>query len=672
MLQNQSQKRIKKRYITGLDGMRTIGVIGVILYHLNPGLFKGGFLGVPIFMVISGYLITDHLLLDVKRTGHFNFKNFWKRRLKRLYPTLITMLLGTSAYIVLFQRSLLYNLHKIFLSNLAYVYNWWEIANGQSYFERFANNESPFTHLWTLSIEGQFYLVWPLLIMLLLHFKQKRSTIFGVTMFLGIFSAVLMAVLYQPGVDPSRVYYGTDTRMFSLLFGSGLALVWPSNRLKARVAKVDRLFLDALGAVALGGMVIMLLTSDAQSDFLYRGGMVIFSLLTVVLTAVVAHPGADWDQILSNHVFSWFGSRSYGIYLYQFPVMIFFETHFTDIADHRILYPVVEVLIILVISELSYRFVERTTGRFDFKQTGNWLRWLFSRRTGVKGWQHRIIALILLLILGTGATGVVQAVGVRSDPADHSEVADKIEENKKKTSKQNQALVDKIQASKSSSKKAKSESIAQSVKAESDRSLSESISQSKSASSSSEAAEIAKDPANADLIKKGLSVSELSLAKTLPITAIGDSVMLGSAEGYKRIFPNMYIDAAVSRQSYSVPGIVDGIVAKGALSDVVLIGMGTNGSFTDAQLAAIMTKLGQRQVFWINVYVPTRPWQNTVNNELAVGAKKYPNLHVIDWYSYAKVHPDWFSGDHVHPNPTGSPYYTAFVAKSVLSELEKN
>jgi peptidoglycan/LPS O-acetylase OafA/YrhL len=667
MLQGQSQKRMKKRYITGFDGMRTLGVIGVIFYHLNPGVFKGGMLGVPIFLVLSGYLITDHLIIDVKRTGHFDFKNFWIRRLKRLYPTLITMLLGTSAYIVLFQRSLLYNLHKIVFTNIAYVYNWWQIANGQSYFERFASNESPFTHLWTLSIEGQFYLVWPLLFMLLLHFKQKRRTIFGITMFLGLFSAVLMGVLFTPGADPSRIYYGTDTRMFSLLFGCALALIWPSNRLKARVATSDRIVLDIIGAAAFFGMIVMMLTSDAQSSFLYRGGMVLFSLLTVVLTAIVAHPGADWDQLLSNGVFSWFGSRSYGIYLYQFPVMIFFETYFTDIADHRLLYPVIEIALILLISELSYRFVEKATGRFDYRQTGKWLRSLFNRQGSPKLWRQRLVTLILVLILGTGATGVVQAFGVHTNAADHSEVADTIKANKKKTAAQNKSLLAKIRASKESSKKAKSESI----KAESDKSLSKSISESQRISSSSQAAEIVKDPANADLIQKGLTASELAFARSLQITAIGDSVMLGSAQNYKRIFPNMYMDADVSRQAYQLPGIIDSIVSKGAMSDVVLVGMGTNGSFTDRQFANIMSKLGQRKVYWINAYVPTRPWQNTVNTALNEATKKYPNLRIIDWYDTAKQHPGWFSGDHVHPNPKGSPYYTAFVAKSLLSELQK-
>ncbi|MGK4178755.1 acyltransferase family protein [Lapidilactobacillus dextrinicus] len=658
MQQPVKPKKIKKRYITGFDGLRAIGVIAVILYHLNPGIFKGGFLGVPIFMVISGYLITDHLLIDETKLGTFDYKNFWLRRIKRLYPTLLTMLLATSAYIVLFQRNLLYHLQQIVATNLLYVYNWWQIANGQSYFERFANNESPFTHLWTLSIEGQFYLLWPLLIILLLKLKRKRGTLLGVTLGLTAFSAILMAVLYAPNADPSRIYYGTDTRMFSILLGCALAIIWPSNRLKQKVNQQVRYFLDGMGAIGLLGMLILLLVSSAQSAFLYRGGMVLFTLFTVLLTAAVAHPGSNWNRILTNPVFKWLGSRSYGIYLYQFPVMIFFETRFTDIADHQILYPVIEVILILLISELSYRVVETNLGKLTWQDIKDMFRWLFLPRNSRALMQYRAMVGVLALIFITGSVGVLTAFGVTNDNANKSGVATTIKANKKKTAKQNEALVAKMKAAKSQSEKAKS-----------DKSYSLSISRSNSIRD----AQIGQDSSDADLRKLGLTNAELKLAKNLSITGVGDSVMLGSAEGYKRIFPNMYLDADVSRQLYQTLPIVDQIADKGALADVVLLGLGTNGDFTANDLSKMMNKLGpKRKIYWINAYVPTRSWQNEVNEKLAAAEKKYKNLKVIDWYSYAKKHPSWFANDHVHPNPKGSPHYTAFVAKAVLKDLLKD
>ncbi|KRN18734.1 acyltransferase [Lacticaseibacillus camelliae DSM 22697 = JCM 13995] len=354
----------KRRYIGGFDGLRTIGVIGVILYHLRPDLFQGGYLGVLLFFVISGYLITDGFVRQYDREGgKLKLGQFFGKRIRRLYPALVTVLLGASAYIGLFARDLLVNLHKIVISNLALVYNWWQIANGQSYFERFAHNESPFVHLWTLSIEGQYYIIWPFIFLLLMKLLKTNGKRFAATMGLALASGLWMLVLYRMtmlgGGDPSRLYYGTDTRIFALLMGSALAFVWPSQKLAPDLPLPSRVLLDGVGTVAAVAMVASLLNLSDQSSALYEGGMVGFSLLAMALVAVIASPATLWGKLLSNPVFHWIGTRSYGIYIYQFPVMIFFENAFRNVADHPVLYPVIEVAIILVISELSYRFIEQ-------------------------------------------------------------------------------------------------------------------------------------------------------------------------------------------------------------------------------------------------------------------------------------------------------------------------
>ncbi len=199
-LTNESYKKNKKnRYITGYDGLRTFGVLGVILYHLNPNVFVGGYLGVPIFFAVSGYLVTDHMLASYQQTGHYDNKGYLLRRIKKIYPQLLTVLLASSAYIFMFQRDLLAKLYQIFISNVLNVYNWWQIANGQSYFERFAGHESPFTHLWTLSIEGQFYLIWPLIIFLLVRYVKKPGRMFGIMLGVSVLSAALMAFFIPTG-----------------------------------------------------------------------------------------------------------------------------------------------------------------------------------------------------------------------------------------------------------------------------------------------------------------------------------------------------------------------------------------------------------------------------------------------------------------------------------------
>lgn len=649
-----TENRKKRRYITGFDGLRSLGVVAVILYHLNPGFFKGGYLGVLIFMVLSGYLITDHLVQTLQTDGRFDFKHFWQRRLKRLYPALITMLLVCCAYIVLFQRSLLANLHRIVLTNLLYVYNWWQIANGQSYFERFANNASPFTHLWTLSIEGQFYLLWPLVVVLLWRRWRKRQPIFWTSVGLALFSAILMAVLFRPNVDPSRVYYGTDTRLFALLFGCGLAMIWPSEHLRLKVARRDRLWLDGLGLLGLGGMLLLMFKLDAQSAFLYRGGMVLFSIFVVLLVAVVAHPGADWNRLLSNSVFSWLGSRSYGLYLYQFPVMIFFENKVVNIADHPVLYPLIELALIFLISEGLYRAVEQPLRHFDYHKSRTYLHELLQKTSDRQLQKRQLLVATLALTAVIGLFGIGSSFTVKANTAEHTEVAKKIDENKKQTAKQNKEIAASIKAAKASEKKAAKHDSSQSQNQENPKPPVPPV-----------------DPQTSkDLAKYGLTKAQLQKGQQLPITGIGDSIMLGSAAGYRRIFPKMYLSASVSEQVYQIPERIEALLKQGLVSETVLIGLGTNGSFRQSDLDRIMKLLGpKRRVFWINVRVPTRPWQNQVNADLKAGAKRYDNLEIIDWYQHAKDHPEWFAKDHVHPNTKGSPYYYTFVAKKLLSAL---
>ncbi|AKP66502.1 acyltransferase family protein [Companilactobacillus ginsenosidimutans] len=638
-------KSPKRRFIGGFDGLRTLGVIGVIMYHLNPTLFSGGYLGVPIFFLISGYLITDHFFNTVDAGQKFSLKNFYVKRVHRLYPGLLFVLLGSAAYIVLFLKDLLYHLDQIFVTNVLNVYNWWQIFNGQSYFERFANNESPFTHLWTLSIEGQFYIVWPILLILFVKFGVKKSNIFWFAMIVSLASAALMAALYQPGVDPSRIYYGTDTRLFSILLGCGLAIIWPAEKLKAGVVKSDKAILNIVGLLSFALMIFMIFTVKDSSPFLYRGGMLIFSIVTCIFIGVVAHPSAFWNQILSNKLFHYVGSRSYGLYLYQFPVMIFFESKFKNVADHPVLYPVIEVILIFLISELSYRFVERPLGHANWQDVKNF----FKSSKAVS----RILAIVIAIICVTGGYGVVKATTAPKPDANSSKLAQTINKNTKNNDQRKKKAIENLKKNKDKGSDG-SEMTPDQVK---------------------KYKKLAKShPINKDFEKYGLSQFDLQRLQDIRLTGVGDSVMADGSDNFNKLFndKNVVIDAAVSRQLSSSIDILQHYKDQGVLAPNVLIGLGTNGPFDADQLAQVMKLVGpQRHVFWINAYVPTRPWEKTVNGLLDKSTKKYKNLSVINWNKEAQGHPDWFYDDQVHPNPDGSMYYSSFVVKQILTGLDK-
>ena len=337
---NPSQGMKSHYFVTGIDGLRTLAVLGVIIYHLLPNVLMGGYLGVPLFLLVSGYFVTYQFSRQLKYGSHINLGHFYLKRFRRLYPTLIAMLILTTAYITLFARELLHNIRAVIVTNLTWIYNWWEISHGQSYFDQF-RGVSPFTHLWTLGVEAQFYLLWPLIITLLFAVFKKLQNVRRVVFILAVLSAIEMALLYDPA-NINRVYYGTDTRAFSLLLGSWLGLAWPLNRLRPNLQANSRRLLNIIGIIATVLTIVGFFSLNGQSAFTYRGGMFLYSFIGMILMATIIHPGAGMNKWFTNPVFHWVGQRSYGIYVYQYPVMVFYE-RVIKVGNHPLLNALVEI-----------------------------------------------------------------------------------------------------------------------------------------------------------------------------------------------------------------------------------------------------------------------------------------------------------------------------------------
>ena len=641
----------KNRFISGYSGLRALAVIGVILYHLDPNRFIGGYLGVPIFFVLAGYLVTDHIFRSYLTTGYYDNKKFYLGRLKRLYPQLLSVLWLSSTWILLFQRNLLAKLNQIVFANIFNYYNFWQIFNGQSYFERFAANESPFTHLWTMSIEAQFYILWPLVVFLLFKFVKARKRIFWTLIGFSLASAIEMAILYHLGADINRLYYGSDTRFFALGLGAALAIVWPIEDLREKVETSTTVILDTTGLIAFLGMIWLTFskTMNAETAFPYQGGMFLFTLFTTIFVGMIAHPASHWNQILTNKLFDWIGSRSYGIYLYQFPVMIFFEDKFQDIADHVILYRIIEIVIILVLSEISYRVIEKPFAKINRDKIKLYFNQVIFNPSKKLAAKVPFILGIIVFVLGTVA--IIVSPQVKGENFNQSQLAQRIKKNKAAQEKDNKKLIDEYK--KEHAKKKTKPQVAESAivkKAKEDAK---------------------KHPVNKSFEKYGISQVDLQLAQSLSLTAIGDSVMAGSSNDLKLLMPKAIIDAAVSRQVSAAFPLISSYASQGALGDNVLIGLGTNGPFPMSDLDQVMRLVGKdRHVFWINTHVPSRPWQGPVNRLLNQAAQKYHNLTIIDWYGYSKAHKSWFYQDETHPNINGSKYYSAFIVKTIIKNMK--
>ncbi|MDT2755882.1 acyltransferase family protein [Enterococcus asini] len=624
------KKQLKKRrYITGFDGIRTLAVIGVILYHLMPERMRGGYLGVPVFFGISGYLITDHLRMEWEEKGKISLKAFYKRRLKRLYPPLVFFLLITTAYITLFQRNLLNNLKGAVTSALLYFNNWWQINQGLSYFERFTN-ESPFTHIWYLSVEAQNYLIWPILFVIFMKVFKKRGKIFLVIFIASLVSALWMGIVFTPGADPTRVYYGTDTRIFSIWLGSAVAFIWPTNKLRSQIPAQAKKMLNAVGIICLVLLIAAFFFLDAKYSFVYRGGMLLVSLVSVLLIMVVAHPGASLDKWLSNPLFTYIGKRSYGIYLYQYPVMVFYEAKVKNIADNIWLHTLIEVILIVLIAEITYHLIDKPLGRFDYKNTWSTVRSWFTKPI-ISRQKPLLIPGILLVV--TALVGFIIA------PSNHVTAQQK---------QMQEQILQNQKVAEESKKNAKAK---------------ESQDSSDKTSSSAEKERLAEVATT-----YGLTEEEAAKAAKMSFTAFGDSVMLGAAQDIKDLFPDVVVDADVNRQVYTSGELIKNLDDDKLLKDPVIIGLGTNGDFTEAQFSEFMSLFGDRKVYWLNVHAPSLRMQAVVNAALTKYVADYDNLTIIDWYSYAKDHSDWFYEDQVHLTPEGRIGYTKLLYETLVKE----
>ena len=348
----------KRRYITGLDGIRAIAVIMVLAYHLKLALFKSGFLGVTVFFVLSGYLITGILISEVEEEGTIDLKNFWLRRIRRLVPAVMSMAVVIIFVSAVVNRIIFTKGCKDFLASVLGFNNWWQIFNKVSYFEA-AGVTSPFTHCWSLAIETQFYLIYPLILLGIYKLvksrgegRAKRGLLFaGVTLLLALISVILMIVLFDPQQDASRVYYGTDTRAFSLLFGALLAILWEYRMVPRRLSASVNM---VLGSVSFAVLLVMTIAINGSSNFWYRGGQFFGTILTVLMVYAVSGRKTWLSRFLSNPVLKWIGDRSYSIYLWHYPIILLISKGIK--ASWGI--TLIEIVLSVVLAELSYRFIE--------------------------------------------------------------------------------------------------------------------------------------------------------------------------------------------------------------------------------------------------------------------------------------------------------------------------
>ncbi|WP_040949160.1 acyltransferase family protein [Gorillibacterium massiliense] len=656
-----------RRYMTGLDGLRAIAVLAVIAYHLNLKWAPGGLLGVGIFFTLSGYLITDLMIAEKQDTGRIDLKQFWFRRARRLLPAMFVML-AVVCVVVALTGIRQPSLHGDAWAAAGYISNWWLIFHKVSYFESFGP-PSPLGHLWSLAVEEQFYLLWPLLLALLLRISKRRGILFSLTLAIAALSALAMLFLYTPGEDPSRVYYGTDTRAFGLLIGAALAVLWPSRKLRANISAKSRRMLDTAGIGGLLAIFYMIWQTDQYGAGLYKGGLVLLSAATAMVVAVLAHPASQLGKLMGSKPLRWLGARSYGIYLWHFPIIVLTSPE-VNTNGFDLTRCLLQIAASVSLAAISYKYIEDPirkgaiqTAFRKWRSTGGKPIRLASR-TGLMA----VTPFLAIVLIGVGmiklnpivsASATLPTGTAANQPAaTATSTPNKIVQNDNQTVKMTITQSPEKETASSTSGKTAPPTATPHTPAKTAK---------PKATVSTQPTDQPK-PNPTDTPKPTSTVE--STSKPDPISgkgmiAIGDSVMLDIGPYLEKLLPGIHIDGKIGRQMSEGAEILMERKAAGTLGDFVIIELGTNGTFSKKTLESLMSSLEDvPHVMLINTRVP-RPWQDSVNESLAAAAAKYSNVTFLDWYKTSAGHDSFFYSDGVHLTPDGSEFYASFVAEAI-------
>ena len=616
----------KRRYITGLDGIRAIAVIMVLAYHLKLALFKSGFLGVTVFFVLSGYLITGILISEVEEEGTIDLKNFWLRRIRRLVPAVMSMAVVIIFVSAVVNRIIFTKGCKDFLASVLGFNNWWQIFNKVSYFEA-AGVPSPFTHCWSLAIETQFYLIYPLILLGIYKLaksrgegRAKRGLLFaGVTLLLALISVILMIVLFDPQQDASRVYYGTDTRAFSLLFGALLAILWDYRMVPRRLSASVNM---VLGSVSFAVLLVMTIAINGSSNFWYRGGQFVGTILTVLVIYTVLGRKTWLSRFLSNPVLKWIGDRSYSIYLWHYPIILLISKGIK--ASWWI--TLIEIVLSVVLAELSYRFIE-TPIRHGI--IGEYLNILRSRPKSrqEKKRQVQVARRSLKVMAGTFVLTVSLILCMIFVPKKNAlDTLQKREAKAKETGKMTEE-------------------------------------------------QLAKQKANGSESGDTICTADLTddeILEGLNFLLIGDSIAVDVTDDFYEMFPNSVSDTKIGRITSLGKQVLDSYIDEKKWEGEGVIFASLSNSPINGELEDIREKIGKDMpLFLTTVRIPHDTFEEESNSKIKKFVEENDHTYLIDWYAASEGHDEYFDADDTHLLSAGAKAYANCIKEAVLDAYKK-
>ena len=629
----------KSKYLPSIDSLRALAVLAVIIYHVDVNYLPGGFLGVDLFFVLSGYLISSLIIKEYRKTGSLNLYNFYIRRARRLLPAVYFMITVGLVVMVLFNEVLLRKSHLDAIFGYIYSSNWWYIFQKLDYFDSFGA-QSPFKHLWSLAIEEQFYMIFPLLFLLVNRKKKSKDGTYKLNknflyVVLGLILVSLIAHILLFDINNiSRIYFGTDTRAFSLLVGVVGAILYPMERLHAKVTPQQNMLYSVVSLVSIATLITVMIYTSEYNTLLYRGGFLLVAILGLIVIISSGKQHTLMSRLLSFKPVVFIGKISYSLYLWHFPVLVL-TTPVSEIGNPNIFFVILRIVLTFAVAIVSYVFVETPIRKLGFK---NYINVIFKKLKKRPGKSRKVYAGIV------GLVSVLFLMGIfgKSVPFISTAFVKEMESNKETQFVNNGNNKDNNQEKSSDSNK--------------DNKDNKDNNQEKSSDSNKDNKVNKEDKKNSD--KKYSSV-----------LVMGDSLTVDIGEKFQGLYPGAVIDGKIGRQLYVAVEEAKSYSKYNNENSAIIFQLGTNGPFTESQIEELVKEFDKADIYFVNIKVP-RAWEKTVNAALKETQEKHSNVKIIDWYSVANSSKDLFEPDRVHLNQTGIAEMVTLIEKNLKRPVE--
>ena len=614
----------KSKYLPSIDSLRALAVLAVIIYHVDVNYLPGGFLGVDLFFVLSGYLISSLIIKEFRKTGTVNLYNFYIRRARRLLPAVYFMITIGLVVMVLFNEVLLRKSHLDAIFGYIYSSNWWYIFHKLDYFDSFGA-QSPFKHLWSLAIEEQFYMIFPLLFLLVNSKKKSKDGTYKLNknflyVVLGLILVSLIAHILLFDINNiSRIYFGTDTRAFSLLVGVVGAILYPMERLHSKVTPQQNMIYSVVSLASIATLITVMVYTSEYNTWLYRGGFLLVAILGLIVIISSGKQHTLMSKLLSFKPIVFIGKISYSLYLWHFPILVL-TTPVSEIGNPNIFFVILRIVLTFAVAIVSYVFVETPIRKLGFI---NYINAIFKKLKKRPRKSRKIYAGIV------GLVSVLFLMGIfgKSVPFISTAFVKEMEANKETQFVNNGNNKDNNQEKSSDSNK-----------------------------DSKDKKENKEDKNNSD--KKYSSV-----------LVMGDSLTVDIGEKFQELYPGAVIDGKIGRQLYVAVEEAKSYSKYNNENSAVIFQLGTNGPFTESQIEELVKEFDKADIYFVNIKVP-RAWEKTVNAALKETQEKHSNVKIIDWYSVANSSKDLFEPDRVHLNQTGIAEMVTLIEKNLKRPVE--